>query len=475
MSERDRAIQAAMKSVDAATQAAQSEPTRPAYHFLPPANWMNDPNGLIHYKGWYHMFYQHNPYGPDWGHMHWGHARSRDLVHWEHLPIALWPSKEQGEEHVYSGCATVTPAGDVAAVYTSIPDEDGAKARYRAEQWMAVAEDDELLRWRKSEANPVMPDTIHGDTRVFDWRDPFLFEHEGVTYVALGGNTDDHAGKEASVFYYRAKNDDLTEWEYLGPLYVAAEEGVENIECPNFFPLSSKWVLITSPHRDPEYYTGTFDPAKSPAFTPEFSGKLDGGVFYAPQVFIDGADRRIMFGWICGHKEARPWNGVMTLPRVISLADDGSVIQMPVPEVELLRGEHTAVAGGVAKPGMVEGVSGDALEIVARFSAPQSGRVGLRVACAADGSGGAEVSWSAGTLTADGAIAHAAVEPDAESIELRVFLDRAVLEVFVAGACVAKEIGFAPGKDRVALIAEGTDAGLLSLDAWRMESAWSSA
>ena len=475
MTERDQAIQAAMESIGAATPAAQAEPTRPTYHFLPPALWMNDPNGLIHHKGWYHMFYQHNPYGEAWGHMHWGHARSRDLVHWEHLPVALWPSKEQGEAHVYSGCATVTPAGEVAAIYTSIPNEDGAKARYQAEQWMALAEDDDLIRWRKSEANPIMPDSIHGETRVFDWRDPFVFVHEGVTYVALGGNTDDRAGKEGAVFHYRAKNDDLTEWEYLGPLYVAATEGVENIECPNFLPLGRKWMLITSPHRDPEYYTGTFDPAKSPAFTPESRGYLDGGVLYAPQVFIDGAGRRIMFGWIRGYREGRGWNGVMTLPRVLSLADDGSVIQFPAPEVELFRGEYMALEAGEGKPGMIDGVSGDALEITARFAVPRSGRVGLRVACAADGSGGAEISWSEGKLIVDGAEAETAVVGSVKSMEIRVFLDRAVLEVFAAGTCVAKEIGFIPGNDRVAVIAEGEGPGLLSLEAWRMKSAWQSA
>ena len=90
-------IQQAMQSVQAATAGAQADALRPAYHFLPPAYWMNDPNGTIYHDGWYHLFYQHNPYGDEWGYFHWGHARSRDLVHWEHLPIALSPSYEAGE------------------------------------------------------------------------------------------------------------------------------------------------------------------------------------------------------------------------------------------------------------------------------------------------------------------------------------------------------------------------------------------
>ena len=97
------AVAEAMKAVAAAVPKAMADANRPVYHFHPPANWNNDPNGTIWYKGWHHLFYQHNPYGAVWGKMHWGHARSRDLVNWEHLPIALWPSKEKGEEHVFSG------------------------------------------------------------------------------------------------------------------------------------------------------------------------------------------------------------------------------------------------------------------------------------------------------------------------------------------------------------------------------------
>src|SRR5262245_20696977 len=100
------ALARAITSASNAVARASADPARPVCHFRPPANWMNDPNGLIQHRGWYQLFYQHNPYGDQWGHMHWGHARSRDLIHWEHLPIALWPSKEAGEEHVFSGCAT---------------------------------------------------------------------------------------------------------------------------------------------------------------------------------------------------------------------------------------------------------------------------------------------------------------------------------------------------------------------------------
>jgi beta-fructofuranosidase len=134
-----------MASVAEAVPRAEADPTRPVYHFRPPAYWMNDPNGPIYHKGYYHMFYQHNPYGDQWGNMHWGHARSRDLVRWEHLPIALWPSKEVGEEHVFSGCALINNQGQPMIFYTSIAQ--GKSAGEYAEQWAAIG-DDSLIHWQ---------------------------------------------------------------------------------------------------------------------------------------------------------------------------------------------------------------------------------------------------------------------------------------------------------------------------------------
>ena len=132
--------------------AVAADPLRPAVHFLPPSQWMNDPNGPIFHNGWYHLFYQYNPYGDVWGNCHWGHARSRDLVHWEHLPIALAPLHEAGEEHCYSGCAAIDDQGRPLLIYTSVPfGNRGPECRYA--QWAAVG-DDELLTWQRHPANP---------------------------------------------------------------------------------------------------------------------------------------------------------------------------------------------------------------------------------------------------------------------------------------------------------------------------------
>src|SRR5581483_6837180 len=173
---RESDFAAAMQADISAIAVAASDPARPVYHFHPPANWNNDPNGTIYYRGRHHLFYQFNPYGSVWGHMHWGHARSRDLVNWDHLPIALGPSEEKGEKHIYSGAAILAADGKPRLIYTSIGDRD-------PEQWLASPLDDDLLMWKKSDRNPILTTAAHGKLKVEDWRDPFMFKQGGRTYM----------------------------------------------------------------------------------------------------------------------------------------------------------------------------------------------------------------------------------------------------------------------------------------------------
>src|SRR6266481_901842 len=161
LDDREGAIAEATTSDLKAAERAAKDRTRPVFHLTSPANWINDPNAPIYYQGHYHLFYQHNPYGDDWGHMHWGHFKSKDLVHWEHMPIALAPSEDLGEEHCFSGCATVTKKGQVMLIYTSI-------GKRPPEQWAAVPEDDELSRWRKHPANPILTEKLHGNTKAHE-------------------------------------------------------------------------------------------------------------------------------------------------------------------------------------------------------------------------------------------------------------------------------------------------------------------
>ena len=255
-------------SVRGAVPRVAGDPLLPLYHPRPPALWCNDPNGPLYYKGHYHLFYQHNPYGDRWEHMHWGHVSSRDLVHWVFEPIALWPSLEIGEKHCFSGCAFVDGNGHPMLFYTSIGGRD-------PEHWAAIAADEDLVDWKKL-SEPIATLAIHGATEVRGWRDPYVFAHAGETWMVIGGNVDYDGDARGAVQLYRATNAELTDWEYRGVVFYHPDTEVGNIECPNFFPLGDKFVLLISPHRRPEYFIGDFD-AEAGTFTCEHRGLADYG------------------------------------------------------------------------------------------------------------------------------------------------------------------------------------------------------
>ena len=162
------------------------------------------------YKGWHHLFYQLNPFGSRIGNQHWGHARSRDLVNWEHLPIAIWPSTDRGERAIYSGGAILADDGRPRLIYTSIGQQQRSP-----EQWMMVPKDDELISWDKYD-KPVLTSAAHGSVNVAQWRDPFMFREAGKVYMVCGGNVPGGRGGAGQVQLYVATKGDLSEWKHLG-------------------------------------------------------------------------------------------------------------------------------------------------------------------------------------------------------------------------------------------------------------------
>ncbi len=457
-------LKAAMESVTAAIPQAEGDPNRPVYHFHPPANWNNDPNGTIFYQGWHHLFYQHNPYGATWGHMHWGHARSRDLVNWEHLPIALCPSLEKGEEHVFSGAAIAAPGGRPRLFYTSIGKRD-------PEQWMALPVDDELIAWEKYPLNPVVTLKNHGGLTVDEWRDPFLFREAGRTYMVCGGNLNAKRGGGGAVQLYEAANPDLTEWRHRGVAFEYRDRRVWNIECPNLFKLGSKWVLLISPQDPCEYFVGSLDLARG-KFTPDTHGVLDPGQSYASNISYDDRGRTLL--WLWGRTESDPakgWQCCMTMPRILAIDDDGFLRQNPAPEFETLRGGVRALPGAPldAKPlPLGSSFAGDCLEIEAVFTVEQAAAVGVRVRVpAGGGKAAAEIAYTPGNglFSVGGAGAPIGRQ---KQVRMRVFLDKCVVEAFANDGTAAI---FAPlhaaGSDLgVEVFARGGKAHLDSLRAW---------
>lgn len=456
----DDALTRANSSVRGAAARAAADPARPLYHLRPHALWCNDPNGAIFHAGWYHLFFQHNPYGDRWQHMHWGHARSRDLVHWELLPIALAPTHERGETHCFSGCAALNAHGHPLLFYTSI----GHPA---PEQWAALARDDELFEWEKLAANPVLSVAAHGAERVYDWRDPFIFHHRGASWMVVGGNLNAGRGGQAAVFLYRAGNPELTAWEYRGVLFTHPDENVRNIECPNFIPLGERWLLIVSPHRRPEYFVGDFD-AEAGRFAWTQRGLLDHGrAAYAPQVLREPGGRALLWAWIRGFPAGRGWNGCMTLPRVLTL-DNDQLAQEPAPELARLRQEPRRWRRAPLSTGLHPlPFGGDTLEIEATLEPRGSRACGLVVRAGADGSGGMELRYEpAGSTLRVGEATIPLGLPPAAPVRLRLFLDKSVLEVYAEGrACYTGILDLPPDNLGLAAFAEGGDAAL-ALECW---------
>ncbi len=423
--QRSRSAAAATAALRAAIPRAEADPSRPVYHFRPPANWTNDPNGTIFYKGWHHLFYQLNPAEPRAGNQHWGHARSRDLVNWEHLPIALWPLTDRGETANYSGGAILGADGRPRIFYTSIGHAD-------PEQWMAVPTDDELIGWERPALNPVLAVGAHGATSVAQWRDPFLFREGGDTYMVCGGNTNASRGGGGSVFLYRASNAELTRWDYLGVVFRCGEREIVNVECPNLFRLGDKWVLLMSPHTPCRYFVGTLDLAR-PAFVPETRGVLDPGAAYASNISVDDRGRTILWLWGRTHTPVENgWNGVMVLPRILSIDADGFLRQQPAPEFESLRGAPQTKAAfdvPLGTPVPLDPIAGDCLELQADLLPGAAGEIGFDVRVGSEGRPGLPIRLTRGALLV-GSL-RAPLSRGADRHRLRVFLDKRVVEVYV--------------------------------------------
>jgi beta-fructofuranosidase len=455
----------AMEAVQRAIPIASADPDRPVYHFHPPANWNNDPNGTLYYRGWHHLFYQLNPFGTNVANQHWGHARSKDLVNWEHLPIAIWPSAEKGERAIYSGGAIIANDGKPRLIYTSI-------GHPQPEQWMALPQDDDLISWKKFPGNPVLPSAAHGSMTVNQWRDPFLFRVAERVYMVCGGNANTGRGGAGQVQLYRAVKDDLSDWKYLGTVFQALERETYNVECPNLFQLNDRWVLITSPHRPCEYFVGSLDIDKV-RFTPETHGMLDGGAAYASNISRDDQGRTILWLWGRTTPQGRGWNGVMAIPRVLSVGADGFLRQQVPVKFETVRGDVKTFAPGPLgdRPLPLDDVAGDAAEIKAEFSTDNSSTFGFEVRRA--GKPALTLAIERGWLMAGSARAYVG---SAERYKIRVFLDKRCLEVYVNDGEVAlyNFIDAPPDEQKLAVFARtNRPAGIRieSLQAWPIKPA----
>jgi beta-fructofuranosidase len=467
----DDALARATAAVHAAAPRAQSDPAHPIFHVTAPAQWINDPNGPIFHKGLYHLFYQLHPFSDGDGPKYWGHVRSRDLVKWEHLPIALAPSDDAGELGVWSGCCVLNGAGKPMIFYTSVAH--GKSALTHSEQWAATSDDD-LVTWHKSPANPVLSDALHGGVKIYDWRDPFIFREGQRTFMVLGGSLNQSKGGQAVVNIYEAEDAGLLKWTYRGVLFQHPDREVRTAECPNFFKLGNQWVLFVSPYGKVQYFVGDFD-AKSCRFQPRTRGLLDYGPnFYAPNTMLLPNGGRLLWGWVNGFPRGHEWNGCLSLPRQLSLSPDGQLRQEPVPQLSKLH-DRSSKRRNLALEGPGEILvlpRTNTLEIQADIDLQTATAVALEFKTPGQPAN-VTVRLDRSELTIMDSKAPLHLSKGERRIMLRIFLDRSVLEVFAnETVCLTKTIKPLAVDSSLELRAQGGKALAKRVEAWPMKTIW---
>jgi fructan beta-fructosidase len=494
-------------SRSAPQEPSYDQPWRPQYHFTPPRNFMNDPNGTVFYKGEYHLFYQYNPEGNVWGHMSWGHAISSDMVHWQNLPVAL--HEVPGEYMVYSGSAVVDWNNTSGLCKNSNPHDRSCliaiyTAAYEDRQKQHIAfSNDHGRTWTNYSGNPV------ADLDAPDFRDPNVFwyepQHKWVMVTVL-------ADERTLVILDSANLKQWTKRSTFGP--AGDKEG--QWECPDLIELpvegasEKKWVLIIN--RNPgapaggtgvRYLIGKFDGAKFTSEVPDAPALWAdwGKDFYATNTWNEippNAGRRVWIGWFSNWQYANTeptalWRGAQSIPRTLTLrryADGLRLVQRPIRELEGLRHERLCIenvtVAQVNQRIRAAGAKGEVYEFEAELKPGQAEEIGFRLRIGKDAETlvGFEVArreiFVDRTRSGDVSFSkdflgrHAAKLENRASMKLHVFVDRSSVEVFANdGERVLSDRVYPPmGSDGIELYAKGTGAKVVSLTMWELDSAW---
>ncbi len=431
---------------------------RPAFHLTPTIGWMNDPNGFSLYKGEYHLFYQYNPYSCEWDTMHWGHVKSTDFLRWERLPAALAPDEEYDRDGCFSGSAVELPDGSQLLMYTAVRRALSAEGKVEETQTQAVAIGDGV-DYVKLPENPVLTekDLPEGGNR-HDFRDPKMWRAEDGTWrMVVGNRTPDGSG---AILLYSSCNG--VDWTLVGPVDASHNQYGLMWECPDFFPLDGRQVLLVSPQdMSPiglEFHAGnanvcligSYDEATN-TFERESVQAIDYGIdFYAPQTLLTPDGRRVMIGWmqnwntVGGKPRDIRWFGQMTLPRELHVRN-GRLIQEPVRELERYRRNKVTYQSVLVGPEMtLHGIQGRTVDMTVNVRpATQEPYRCFQVNVAKDGECVTSIRYkldknilkidrSRSGSNAD--IVHTRsflVPPSDGKIRLRIILDRFSVEVFV--------------------------------------------
>ncbi|WP_159122559.1 glycoside hydrolase family 32 protein [Escherichia coli] len=412
----------------------------PIFHLAPPAGWMNDPNGLIYFNGRYHAFFQHHPASAYQGPMHWGHATSTDMLHWQHEPIALAPGDKYDRDGCFSGSA-VDDDGVLSLIYTGhiCLDDRGNDSIIREVQCLATSHDG--IHFEKQGCVLTPPEGI------MHFRDPKVWHEDGSWWMVIGARD---ASDNGQVLLYRGTS--LRDWHLEHVLAHSAAGKSYMWECPDFFRCGNfHWLMFSPQGMPPSGYrfrnlfqsgvlAGSWKPGSVFALKGGFKELDYGHDFYAPQSMLAEDGRRIIMAWMNMWDSPVPtrseaWAGCLTLPREV-FERDGRLCQRPVREVESLRKKCQPLS-----PVRLQGLqllteNVQAAELLVTWHTVDSHaehygvRLGDGLRLYVDNQAGRLVLWR--YYPEEGLDGYRSVElPDTEYLTLRIFLDRSSVEVFV--------------------------------------------
>lgn len=484
---------------------------RPQYHASPPVHWMNEPHAPIYFNGKYHLFYQHNPQGPYWAQIHWGHWVSDDMVHWRDLPIALAPEKGVVDpDGVWSGSAAYDENGIPALFFTAGDDSASPNQRVGLARSRFLQDgDSDLVSWEKHPKPLIVQEK--GQGMFGDFRDPFVWKEGGLWYLLIGSGTDGQGGTALAY-----TSDNMIDWTYHGPFYVSDPEKYPELgnmwELPVLLPLgkdasgSEKHVLLISPlgpGADVEvfYWIGSFD-RKKVRFVPDHDEPqlIDVGDFHftGPSGMVDPrTGRNIIFTIAQGERTPQldydsGWAHNAGLPLHIFLRSDGRLGIEPIAELETLRGEQLCEISETTLAEanqLLEQVQGDMLDIRIAFGADEAAeRLGLWVRQSPLGEEETLIYYdrskdelgvdrSKTTLSREErtkGVQSGKLELSGEALRLHIYLDRSMVEVYANGLKSLTTRVYPTLEDALGLKLMGDgQRKIKSLSVWKMKSIYS--
>lgn len=428
---------------------------RPVFHVTAPVGWINDPNGFSVYQNKYHMFYQYHPYSDVWGPMHWGHCTTYDFIKWEELPVAIAPDESFDADGCFSGSAIETDKGHIL-IYTGVCEKeaDGKKQIYQ-NQCLAFGDG---VNYEKSDNNPIIDgDMMPAGFSREDFRDPKIWFDDGTYYLVVGNRKSDGLGQ---IVLFASEN--LRDWQYITVLAENDGSYGRMWECPDFFELDGKNVLIVSPQdmrangynsyngNHSIYFVGKYD-KKHCKFDCDKAVLLDYGLdFYAPQTLLTNDGRRIMIAWMqswdTNIKPAKQkWNGMMTIPRELKLVN-GHIYQSPVRELENYRTKHIAYQNTeISGECSLDGIKGRVIDLSLEVLSGNFNSLSIHIAHNEEYTSSFTYNKSDESIEFDrtysGMIRDAVcqrkmkLENTQDTLKLRLILDKFSAELFVNDGC----------------------------------------